>query len=117
MQTIELVAGSTFGFAGPVSNLNGAIAWGLASSVRVSGATADLDAFTCSIAQASDFSISGLWNVSIAATAVQTAQWWTAARLKSGELLFDLKFFNTAASDPVLRTELILLKLTAPVTE
>ena len=116
MQTIELVAGSTFAFAGPVSHLSGAVAWGLSAAVRVKNATTDLDNFTCTIAQASDFSTSGLWNVSLSATAVQTAAWYQAANLKGGELLFDLKFFNTAGADPVLRTEPLTLKLSAPVT-
>ena len=116
MQTIELVAGSTFAFAGPVANLSGSIAWGVSASVRVKGAATDLDNFTAAIAQASDFSKSGLWMVSLSATAIQTAAWWTASQLKQGELLFDLKFFNTAGAEPVLRTDVLRLKLSSPVT-
>jgi hypothetical protein len=116
MQTIELAAGSTFSFAGPVSNLPGSVAWGLAASVRVSGTQVDLDQFATTIAQAADFETSGNWNVSLTATAAQTAAWAQAAQNQRGELFFDMKFFNTAAPDPVLRSDLVKLKLFTPVT-
>ena len=97
-------------------NLAGSIAWGLAASVRISGQTTDLDTFSCSIAQASDFATSGTWNVSVSATAAQVTAWATAARNVRGELFFDLKFFNTAATDPVLKTETIRLRVEPAVT-
>jgi hypothetical protein len=116
MQTIELVSGSTFSFAGTVSNLDRSVAWGVNASIRVRGVGAVIDAFTTSMAQASDFDTTGNWTISLAATAAQTTAWYTAARNAQGELTFDLKFFNTAGADPVLRSSPIVLKLTTPIT-
>ena len=47
---------------------------------------------------------------------MQTAAWALAAQNQRGELFFDMKFFNTAAPDPVLRSDLVKLKLFAAVT-
>ncbi len=116
MLTIEANANATFSYAGTVSNLDGSVQWGISAAVRVQSATSNLDTFTAYIAQANDFQTSGLWVLSISATAAQTQAWYTAAKAQRGLLSFDIKLYNTQADDPVLYTETVTLRLTPTVT-
>ena len=120
---IEQYAGTTFSYAGPVSALGGAVAWGVSAQVFIRGSTTPLDDITSTIVQAPDFSTSGNWIVSLTATATQTTSWYASGAAaqpptqnrpqgsQTVELYFYIKFFNTAGPDPVLRSPSVVLKL------
>jgi hypothetical protein len=116
MVKLEFKAGSTFAYGGVVSNLDPSISWAASAQVNSARTGADLGSLTVNLAQAADFSTSHNWNISLFATAEQTAAWLAATKATDGQVLFDIKFFDTAQPDPVIHSETVFLHLHAPVT-
>ena len=114
MVTIELKAGGTFSYLGTITPLDPVVSWGIASAVKLKLTdTAVLDTLTASIEAAST---PGLFNFRLYATEAQVSSWYAASLLNRGLLVCDIKFFNTAAPDPVARTETFQISIVGSVT-
>ena len=116
MLKMELKAGGTFAYAGIVQNLDPSVAWAASADVQIASTRAPLDTLAVTLAQAGDWSTSGNWNISLFASSTQTAAWWTATKNLLGRVVFDLKFYNSVAPDPVLHSETVALQLWPEVT-
>ena len=116
MLKLDRKAGETFAYAGLVQNLDPSVAWAASSDVVIASTRAQLDTLTVTLAQTTDWSTSGNWNISLFASAVQLAAWWTATKNLGGRVLFDIKFYNSAAPDPVLHSETVALQLWPEIT-
>lgn len=117
MQTIDFKASGTFAYAGTVTDLDPATAWGAACAVQNVNTKAQIgDLLEVTLTKAPDWATSGNWLIAIFAGAAVTATWLTASKNTRGLLQFDIKFFDTANPDPVLRTDTVQIDLEAPIT-
>jgi hypothetical protein len=114
MTQIAFKAGATFSYMGTVSGLDPTVAWGASAGLRRKGDGTPVDPpFTVTLQQAPDFATSKSWALALFMSAADTAKWWD--QMTRGELVFDIKFFNTAGADPVIVTPATTIKITGRV--
>jgi len=115
---IELKAGSTFSYAGTVSNLDASTAWSALSTLRNKTTKAEITpGIIVTLAKASDFSSTQNWVITLFAPSVSTTGWLAQLLSAKGEAEFDIKFFNTAAPDPVIKSDTVDLKICPAVSQ
>lgn len=97
--------GSTFSYAGNVSNLPTGIAWGARVTITERDTNRVIPAPTVTFAQEG---ASTTWDLSLVVPAAETAQWGCQ---DGADLLLNITFYNTAAPDPVIVAEPIAIRV------
>lgn len=120
---LPLNAGDTFAWAGTITGLDTAVAWGLAVAfvtydgrVQVGASQGVGPNITVTMTKATDFATSGAWNMTMLATGDVSATWGVAVAGATQLLQGDLKFYDTANPDPVLHTGALYVAVSPPVT-
>jgi len=115
MSQICIKAGETIAETVTICGLPGALAWQAASTLRDDGGDVVAE-LTTTLTQASDYSTSGDWVLTLYATAEATAAWLPpGSPFAHRRLIGDVKF-ACGADDPVVRSETFAVVVSQPLT-